>query len=66
MRCYTTNHRIGKRNSQKNGIAINFKHVVVRTPEKAKEYRLIGSPTVQIEGLDIEPEARDIEQFGIT
>jgi len=48
------------------GITIDFKHVVVRTPEEAKEQRLIGSPTVQINGIDIEPQARDITQFGIT
>ena len=58
--------KLVKETAKKMGIAINFKHVVVRTPEKAKEYRFIGSPTVQIEGLDIEPEARDIVQFGIT
>jgi len=55
-----------KETAKKMGIVINFKHVVVRTPEKAKEYRHIGSPTVQIEGHDIDPEARDIVQFGIT
>lgn len=48
------------------GITIDFNHVIVRTPEEAKEHRLIGSPTVQINGIDIEPQARDITQFGIT
>jgi hypothetical protein len=48
------------------GIAIDFKHLIVGTLEEAKEHRHIGSPTVQINGLDIDPEARDIEQFGLT
>jgi hypothetical protein len=55
-----------KETADEMGIGVNFKHVVIKTPEEAKEYRHIGSPTVQINGLDIDPEARDIEQFGIT
>ena len=47
-------------------IIIDFEHVVVKTPEEAREHRLIGSPTVQINGIDIEPQARKITQFGIT
>jgi hypothetical protein len=48
------------------GISINFVHIVVNTTEEAYEHRHIGSPTVQINGLDIDPLARDITQFGIT
>lgn len=48
------------------GITFDFKHVVVKTPEEANEHRLIGSPTVQVNGIDIEPQARDLFQFGIT
>ena len=47
-------------------LQINLEHVVVKTPEGAEKYRHIGSPTVQINGLDIDPEARAITQFGIT
>ncbi len=52
--------------AQEMGIPINLIHIIARTPEDANEHRLIGSPTVQINGLDIEPEARRIEQFGLT
>lgn len=48
------------------GIAISLEHVVVKTREQAEQHRHIGSPTVQINGLDIEPGARGIEQFGVT
>ncbi len=48
------------------GLDIELIHTIVKTPEEAKEHHHIGSPTVQINGLDIEPEARNIEQFGIT
>jgi len=48
------------------GIEMDFKHVIVETPEQARENRFIGSPTVQINGLDIEPSARESDQFGLT
>jgi hypothetical protein len=48
------------------GIEINLEHVIVRTREEAVVQRHIGSPTVQVNGLDIEPGARKINQFGVT
>jgi len=38
----------------------------VKTLEDAIKHRHIGSPTVQVNGLDIDPGAREINQFGIT
>jgi len=55
-----------KKTAGEMGISINFEHIVVNTAEEAYEHRHIGSPTVQINGLDIDPFARDITQFGIT
>ena len=52
--------------AQEMDIIINFTHTVVKTQDEAKKHRHIGSPTVQINGLDIDPTARNIEQFGIT
>lgn len=48
------------------GIKISLESIVVKTQGQAEEYRHIGSPTVQINGLDIEPGARDVKQFGLT
>lgn len=39
--------------------------IIVKTIEEAIKYRHIGGPTIQINGLDIESEARDVEQFGL-
>ena len=47
-------------------ININFNVTVVETPEQAQENRFIGSPTVQINGLDIEPTLRETDLFGVT
>lgn len=48
------------------GITIELEHLVIHTIEDARAHRHIGSPTVQIEGLDIEPEARVVQRFGLT
>ena len=55
-----------KATAREMGIPIELTHVVVGTAAEAEEHRHIGSPTVQIDGLDIDPGARDIEQFGVT
>lgn len=48
------------------GIEMHFTHTVIKTQEEADRYRHIGSPTIQINGLDIDQGARDIKQFGVT
>jgi hypothetical protein len=40
--------------------------VIVGSEEQARKMRFLGSPTVQIEGFDIEPSARDSIAFGLT
>ena len=48
------------------GVDVDFEHVIVKTTEDAVAHRHIGSPTVQVNGLDIDPGAREVNQFGIT
>jgi hypothetical protein len=48
------------------GIAVTLEHIIVTTVEDAIEHKHIGSPTIQINGRDIDPDAREINQFGIT
>lgn len=55
-----------KKTALEMGIPIEFDHVIVHTQEDARLQRLIGSPTVQINGIDIEPEARVVQRFGLT
>ena len=55
-----------KETARQMGIEIRLESVVVRNDEEARRFRHIGSPTVQVNGLDIEPDARGIEQFGLS
>ena len=47
-------------------IKINLTHLVVETSGQAKKERFIGSPTIQINDLDIDPGSRKIQHFGVT
>ncbi len=47
-------------------IPVDIEIVMVGTQEQARKLRFLGSPTVQIEGFDIEPSARDSLAFGFT
>ncbi|MEW6348802.1 MAG: hypothetical protein AB1646_07040 [Thermodesulfobacteriota bacterium] len=46
-------------------VPVHLEMVMVGTEEQARELRFLGSPTVRINGIDIEPEARADEEFGL-
>lgn len=48
------------------GISIAVEQVLVDTPEQAQALAFLGSPTIQLDGRDIEPEARSRTDFGLT
>lgn len=55
-----------KKVAQDLGISVNIETVTVDTHERAQELRLLGSPTVQIDGLDIERSAWNSVSFGLS
>lgn len=46
------------------GIPTDLREVLVRTQEEANAWRFLGSPTVQVNGLDIDPDVRANNAFG--
>lgn len=46
------------------GIPTDLREVLVRTQEEADVWRFLGSPTVQVNGLDIDSSARTSTSFG--
>jgi hypothetical protein len=48
------------------GRPIRLEQLRVETQAQAAELRFLGSPTVQVSGVDIEPEARGALDFGLT
>jgi len=47
-------------------IPIQVDQVLITTQDQANELRFLGSPTVQINGQDIDPAARKATAFGFT
>ncbi len=47
------------------GVKMDFVYVPITTVELAQTHRHIGSPTIQINGQDIDPGARTVDKFGI-
>jgi hypothetical protein len=47
------------------GVAIDVRETLVETVDQAQERRFPGSPTVRVEGNDVEPEAEALELFGL-
>lgn len=48
------------------GIQVRLEQILVQSPEQANELKFLGSPTVQVNGLDIDPAARDNTNYGFT
>ncbi len=47
------------------GIPEMVEEVEVRTKADAEAWRFLGSPTVRVNGLDVEREARGVQHFGV-
>ena len=48
------------------GIDVEIRDVPVETREQAVQNRFLGSPTVRINGADIDPQSHDRLDFGMT
>jgi hypothetical protein len=47
-------------------VDINIQRVLVKTDQDVQRHKFIGSPTVRINGLDIDRNARSATQYGFT
>ena len=48
------------------GLPYHVQQIEVRTQADAEAAAFIGSPSVRIDGIDIEPEARTVKTFGLS
>ncbi len=46
------------------GLPVRFEVILVNSQEEAEQHRFIGSPTIRVNGTDIESEAANVEKFG--
>jgi hypothetical protein len=47
------------------GVQTTVQTIPVESEESAKKYRFLGSPSLRVDGEDIEPEARTATDFGM-
>lgn len=47
------------------GIAVDLADTTIETQDEAAERRFPGSPTVRVDGRDVQPEAEGLEDFGL-
>lgn len=48
------------------GMPVRLERIVVESPEQARAQRFLGSPTVQVNGLDVDPAVRNSTAYGFT
>jgi hypothetical protein len=48
------------------GLSATVREVEVRTPEDAEQLRFIGSPSVRVDGKDIEPSAESRTEYAMS
>ena len=52
--------------SNEKGIRITLNKILIDTHEKAIEYQFLGSPSVRVNGSDLDPRVRRAETYGVT
>jgi len=48
------------------GLTLALREVQITTPEEAQQWRFLGSPTVLVNGVDIDPDARQRASYGLS
>jgi hypothetical protein len=46
-------------------LAVQLEVATIKTLDEAAERRFVGSPTVRVDGRDVQPEAERLEDFGL-
>ena len=49
----------------KHGVDSHLRHVLVRTNQEAEQLRFLGSPTLRMNGVDVDPAAAQRTDYGI-
>jgi glutaredoxin len=51
---------------EEEGIDVKIEKTLVESEEKAEELKFIGSPTIKINGKDVDPTAEQRKNYGLT
>ena len=48
------------------GVEVKYEVVLVESEEQAKTYKFSGSPTILVEGIDVDPRARSVTIYSVS
>lgn len=48
------------------GLRAELREVAVETPDDAQALRFVGSPSIRVDGLDIDPAVRELTDFALS
>lgn len=48
------------------GLKTHIETILINTPQKAKKHKFFGSPTIRINGKDLEKEAEMVTKYGMS
>lgn len=48
------------------GLELDFEVVQIRNEDEAKKHKFLGSPTVLINNLDLDPQARNLTNYTVS
>jgi hypothetical protein len=54
-----------KETLEEKGLKAKIELILVQNEAEARARRFLGSPTLQVDGMDLEPSARSLENFGL-
>lgn len=47
------------------GQGVRFEVVLIETPQDAQKFKFLGSPTIMVNGIDVDPRARNVTSFAV-
>lgn len=48
------------------GLEVKYEVILIETEDQAKLYKFIGSPTILIAGVDVDPMARNVTTYSVS
>lgn len=48
------------------GLEVKYEVILIEKEERAKEYKFSGSPTILVEGIDVDPMARNVKTYSVS
>lgn len=48
------------------GVEVKYEVILVETEDQARDYKFIGSPTILINGIDVDPLVKNVKTYSVS